>query len=218
MLLAALRLEGAPELPLAALARDGFVGDVAACEAALLVAARSSRPDVVLVSAPSGAAAEAARRLSPPLSKDHLPLVMVVSGGGEVARALDADAADALDASRASEELSARLRSAARRRVQPGNPLVFGPLELDLGRRVALVDGVDARLTAKELRLLEVLAARQGGLASRDHIMNRLYGGADPPGHEVIDVLLCKMRKRLGPAGKLIKSLRGAGWRLEGGQ
>ena len=61
----------------------------------------------------------------------------------------------------------------------------------------------DARLdlTAKEFRIIEFLAMRKGAVFSKDAFLNHLYGGIDEPEPKIIDVFICKLRRKLADAG-----------------
>ncbi len=81
--------------------------------------------------------------------------------------------------------------------------------------RAALVDGVDARLTEKEFFLLEYLESRHEETASREEILAYLYG-ANQPDQKILDVFICKIRRKLRLLGApgAIETVWGRGYRF----
>lgn len=95
-------------------------------------------------------------------------------------------------------ELLARIQSIVRRAKGHCDSVIqIGKLGIDIGRRMAMVDGVPLHFTDKEYAILELLALRRGSVQSKDVVMNHLYGGAEEPGYKVIDVFVCKLRRKL---------------------
>jgi DNA-binding winged helix-turn-helix (wHTH) protein len=75
-----------------------------------------------------------------------------------------------------------------------------GKLVVNLDTRVATVDSRPLRLTAKEYGILELLSLRKGTTLSKEMFLNHLYGGMDEPELKIIDVFVCKLRKKLAQA------------------
>jgi len=72
-------------------------------------------------------------------------------------------------------------------------------------------------LTKKEFEVLELLALRQGMTISKEMLLNHLYGGMDEPGLKIIDVFLCKLRKKLAAFSggvEYIETVWGRGYML----
>src|SRR6202041_2761447 len=92
--------------------------------------------------------------------------------------------------------------------------LQVGPLVLNLDSRGVTVGGVALHLTGKEYAMLELLALRQGNLITKEMFLNHLYGGMDEPEMKIIDVFICKLRKKLVQAGadNLIGTVWGRGY------
>jgi two-component system cell cycle response regulator CtrA len=112
-------------------------------------------------------------------------------------------------------ELLARMQAIVRRCKGFSQPtLRVGPLELNLDSRVVLVAGKEVRLTGKEYGILELLVLRKGMVLTKDAFMNHLYGGMDEPELKIIDVFVCKLRKKLmeAGAGDLIDTVWGRGY------
>ena len=74
-------------------------------------------------------------------------------------------------------------------------------LILDLSRNSAKIGDTRLDLTAKEFRIIEFLASRKGAVLSEDAFMNHLHGGIDEPEPKIIDVLMCKLCRKLSNAG-----------------
>lgn len=94
--------------------------------------------------------------------------------------------------------------------------LQSGPLSLDLHRREVNVGGRPLHLTNKEYAILELLMLRKGMALSKEAFLNHLYGGIDEPEGKIIDVFVCKLRKKLALAGAegLIGTIWGRGYKL----
>ncbi|MCS6853939.1 MAG: response regulator transcription factor [Elioraea sp.] len=115
------------------------------------------------------------------------------------------------------EELLARLRAIVRRSKGFAEPtLRVGPIELRLGAREVLVNGKPVHLTGKEFAILELLMLRRGMVLSKEAFLNHLYGGMDEPEIKIIDVFVCKLRKKLAEATgeQLIGTVWGRGYVL----
>ena len=92
-----------------------------------------------------------------------------------------------------------------------------GDLVVDLNTRVVLVDDKPVHLTGKEYAILELLSLRKGTTLTKEMFLNHLYGGMDEPELKIIDVFICKLRKKLANAssGKnFIETVWGRGYVL----
>ena len=67
-------------------------------------------------------------------------------------------------------------------------------------RRVVTAEGQVLHLTAKEYGILELLSLRKGTTLTKEMFLNHLYGGMDEPELKIIDVFVCKLRKKLSQA------------------
>ena len=115
------------------------------------------------------------------------------------------------------EELLARLRAIVRRaKGFAESTLRVGPIELRLGAREVFVNGRPVHLTGKEFSILELLMLRRGTVLSKEAFLNHLYGGIDEPEIKIIDVFVCKLRKKLAEAtgAQLIGTVWGRGYVL----
>lgn len=95
-------------------------------------------------------------------------------------------------------ELIARVNAIVRRAKGHADPIVrTGLLEVNLNTKVVTVNGKVVHLTGKEYALLELLSLRKGITLNKEQFLNHLYGGMDEPEMKIIDVFMCKMRKKL---------------------
>lgn len=118
------------------------------------------------------------------------------------------------------QELVARINALVRRSKGHAQSVIrVGALSIELGNRVVQVRGQPVRLTGKEYGMLELLALRKGATVSKEMILNHLYGGLDEePEQKIIDVYICKIRKKLGDADQgrnYIETVWGRGYRLQ---
>ncbi|HEX2943384.1 MAG TPA: response regulator transcription factor [Rhodopila sp.] len=145
---------------------------------------------------------EVVRRLR--ISRNDTP-VMVLSGLTMTqarVRALSLGADDFVTKPFDKAELLARIQAIIRRSKGFSQSTVrIGRLELNLDRREAIVDDREVHLTGKEYAILELLVLRKGMVLTKEAFLNHLYGGMDEPEVKIIDVFVCKLRKKLAKAG-----------------
>ena len=116
------------------------------------------------------------------------------------------------------DELVARVHAILRRSAEDEEEVVHcGDLAVRLDAKRAEIAGKPLSLTAKEYGILELMAIRQGNVLTKEMILNALYGGMDEPEIKIIDVFICKLRKKLAEAsgGKdYIETTWGRGYAL----
>lgn len=115
------------------------------------------------------------------------------------------------------DELLARVQALMRRAHGFAEPRIkVGPLELDLSSRMISIDGNFLHLTSKEYAIMELLIVRRGAILTKDTFLNHLYGGIDEPEMKIIDVFICKLRRKLQRfgAGHMITTVWGRGYIL----
>ncbi|HEX6899816.1 MAG TPA: response regulator transcription factor [Thermoanaerobaculia bacterium] len=116
------------------------------------------------------------------------------------------------------EELCARVRALIRRRYETKSPSIhLGEVEIDTARQSVLVQGEPVALTPTEYALLELLALRRGRVVTREQILAQLYESEDEVASNVVEVLVCSLRKKIQPAGTppVIVTRRGRGYLIE---
>ena len=116
------------------------------------------------------------------------------------------------------DELVARINAVTRRsKGHVQSVIQTGDLILNLDAKTARVNGASVQLTCKEYQMLELLSLRKGMNLTKEMFLTHLYGGMDEPGLKIIDVFICKLRKKLANAsgGKnYIETLWGRGYVL----
>ncbi len=144
--------------------------------------------------------------------------VMVLSGLARPearVKALGMGADDVMSKPFDRAELLARIQAVVRRSKGFSQPtLRLGPVQLNLDSRDVLVHGQPVHLTGKEYAILELLVLRKGMVLTKEAFLNHLYGGMDEPEMKIIDVFVCKLRKKLAlaGAGNVIGTVWGRGY------
>ena len=114
------------------------------------------------------------------------------------------------------DELVARIHAIVRRSKGHAQSVVqSGDLVVNLDTKMTEVNGARVYLTGKEYEMLELLSLRKGMTISKEMFLNHLYGGMDEPELKIIDVFMCKLRKKLANAsgGKnFIETVWGRGY------
>jgi two-component system, cell cycle response regulator CtrA len=160
---------------------------------------------------------EVLRRLR--LSKVRTP-VLILSGLGGVddrIKALGYGADDFLTKPFDKRELIARIRAIVRRsKGHDRSAIEIGDLTVDLEQKTVEVDRQRIPLTAKEFGILELMALRKGTVVTKEAFLNHLYGGMDEPEPKIVDVFICKLRKKLQDAtGKnYVQTIWGRGYKV----
>ncbi|MEQ8604446.1 MAG: response regulator transcription factor [Marivibrio sp.] len=116
-------------------------------------------------------------------------------------------------------ELIARIQAIVRRaRGHSQSKIEVGRLSVNLESRTVEVDARPVHLTGKEYGILELLALRKGTTLTKEMFLNHLYGGMDEPEAKIIDVFVCKLRKKLASAAdgaNFIETVWGRGYVLQ---
>ncbi len=116
------------------------------------------------------------------------------------------------------DELCARIQSLARRRYEAKNPeIALGPLVLNSAARTVSRGGAAVPLTAAEFGLLAHLALNRGRVLSKEQLIDALHDSDSCPGPNVIEVLICTLRKKIDPEGaeSIVRTRRGLGYCIE---
>ena len=99
------------------------------------------------------------------------------------------------------EELVARIHAIIRRSQGHAQSVIrTGKICVNLDAKTVEVDGRTVHLTGKEYQMLELLSLRKGTTLTKEMFLNHLYGGMDEPELKIIDVFICKLRKKLSEA------------------
>ncbi|WP_323036305.1 response regulator transcription factor CtrA [Pararhodobacter sp.] len=99
------------------------------------------------------------------------------------------------------DELVARIHAIIRRSQGHAQSVInTGLISVNLDAKTVDVDGGAVHLTGKEYQMLELLSLRKGTTLTKEMFLNHLYGGMDEPELKIIDVFICKLRKKLAEA------------------
>jgi two-component system, cell cycle response regulator CtrA len=116
------------------------------------------------------------------------------------------------------EELIARIHAIVRRSKGHSQSVInTGTISVNLDAKTVTAAGRPVHLTGKEYQMLELLSLRKGTTLTKEMFLNHLYGGMDEPELKIIDVFICKLRKKLNTAtsgGNYIDTVWGRGYVL----
>jgi two-component system cell cycle response regulator CtrA len=99
------------------------------------------------------------------------------------------------------EELVARINAIVRRSKGHAQSIIeTGKVKVNLDAKTVEVERKPVHLTGKEYQMLELLSLRKGTTLTKEMFLNHLYGGMDEPELKIIDVFICKLRKKLSVA------------------
>ena len=204
------------------LGRFNFDVTTAAHPEAGLRALKSSDPDIVIldVMLPEMDGFAVCRRIR---ESSRVPIIMLTARGEVTDRivVLELGADDYLSKPFEPRELVARIQAVLRRGVAATDEVLkAGPLEVNWTTRSARLDGRELDLTSAELELLGLLMRNRGRVLSRDRIMDETRGVDWDAYDRSIDVLVSRLRQKLGDDAKrprFIRTIRGSGYRFIGG-
>ncbi|MGC8528312.1 response regulator transcription factor [Acidiphilium sp.] len=132
-------------------------------------------------------------------------------------RILEAGVDDLIVSAISHEEIFLRVQNQVRRsRGFQSSSLAVGNVEINMNAKKIFVSQTEIGLTKKEYQIVEILALRKGCVLSKEAILDHLYGGLDEPNPKIIDVFICKIRKKLLAAGAddLIQTNWGRGYMI----
>ena len=200
---------------------EGHLADLAEPFGELAEIAQHHGPYDVVLLAVVGCRAQA----MPPLREIRrrglrLPVLILAAHLDEQAErdALHAGADDVLARGVPMPLLVARLQALVRRALGHSSALLScGNILLDQGRQEVSVDGRPVRITRREFEVLEMLMLRRGVLLTKEHFMHRFYGAEDGPDQRILDVFICKLRRKLAAEGgaEIVRTVWGRGYVLD---
>jgi two-component system cell cycle response regulator CtrA len=154
------------------------------------------------------------------VSKVRTPILILsgIAGIEDKVKGLGFGADDYMTKPFHKDELVARIHAIVRRSQGHAQSVVHtGDLIVNLDAKTVEVNGTRVHLTGKEYQMLEFLSLRKGMTLTKEMFLNHLYGGMDEPEIKIIDVFMCKLRKKLAGAsnGKdYIETVWGRGYML----
>ncbi len=138
-------------------------------------------------------------------SKINTP-VMILSGTSEIdtkVKTFGGGADDYMTKPFHKDELVARIHAVVRRSKGHAQSVIkTGDILVNLDAKTVEVNGSRVHLTGKEYQMLELLSLRKGTTLTKEMFLNHLYGGMDEPELKIIDVFICKLRKKLAASAQ----------------
>jgi two-component system cell cycle response regulator CtrA len=130
--------------------------------------------------------------------------ILILSGNADIdnkVRGLGSGADDYMTKPFHKEEMIARIHAVVRRSKGHSQSIIkTGDIAVNLDAKTVEVNTQRVHLTGKEYQMLELLSLRKGTTLTKEMFLNHLYGGMDEPELKIIDVFICKLRKKLSAA------------------
>ena len=205
------------------LSREGYQVSCASSGEEALRLVQSEIPDLIVLDLmlPGIDGLEVARRLKNDPNTKHIPIVMLTAKGEEadIVAGLELGADDYVTKPFSPRILVARVRAVLRRKVQEApketSVIRIHDLVIDPRRHEVLVNGEPVQLTFTEFGILNYMARRPGWVFTRYQIVDAVRGEDYPVTDRSVDVQIVGLRKKLGPAGKYVETVRGVGYRFK---
>lgn len=187
-----------------------------------LALAREELPDLILLDLmlPGMMGTEVCTALRREQKTAHIPVLMLTARGEEIDRVVgfEVGADDYIVKPFSMRELMLRVKASLRRNSREPEPvsmLQVGPLVIDLERHQVVADGQPVELTSTEFKLLQYLSERVGRVLGRELLLQQVWGYNYVGDTRTVDTHVTRLRGKLGPAGDMIKTVRGFGYKLE---
>jgi two-component system phosphate regulon response regulator PhoB len=205
------------------LTRDGYNVICASTGEEGLNTAKSKLPDLVILDLmlPGMDGLDVARGLKNDKNTKDIPIVMLSAKGEEadIVTGLELGADDYIPKPFSPRILSARIKAVLRRRAKPAGAekeiLEIHNIKIHTGRHEVMVNDEPVQLTFTEFGILEFLIKRPGWVFTRTQIVDAVKGDDYFVTDRSVDVQIVGLRKKLGPAGKYIETVRGVGYRFK---
>lgn len=203
-----------------ALATEGIICDTAALGQEGLEIGQLYDYDIIILDMmlPDIDGFEVLRRFRAGRVKTPILILSGLSGSEQKIRGLGIGADDYVTKPFNRGELIARIQAVVRRSKGHSESIIrTGALTLNIDERTVELNGKPLHLTSKEYGILELLSLRKGTALTKEMFLNHLYGGIDEPELKIIDVFICKLRKKLADANgghNYIETLWGRGYML----
>lgn len=205
------------------LKNSGFMVKVFEDTTFLLSNMREKKPDMLILDLmlPFTDGLEICKQLRSDGELRSVPIIMLTAKGEETDRilGLELGADDYITKPFSPRELVARVKAVFRRVDNPDSDEEI----LKIGSNIIIntkqfnvrIDNQMIELTSTEVKILKLLASRKSWVFSREMILNHLWGNEKIVIDRTVDVHINHLRKKLGEAGKLIKNVRGIGYKID---
>ena len=206
------------------LAKAGYRVSTASNGTEAIRAAADQRPDVIVLDLMlpglSGLDVLQALRKQPETREVGVILLTARREEADRIRGLSLGADDYLTKPFSPHELTLRVAAILRRLAAPsvaaGSQLVAGPITIDRSAHRVLIDGKELVLTATEYKLLVTLLERRGRVQTRPQLLETVWEAQPDIQTRTVDMHVQRLRTKLGPAGDMIETVRGFGYRFRG--
>lgn len=212
--------ESIRELEVYALRSSGFEAMGFADGESFGKALERRKPDLVLldIMMPGSDGMEILRGLRKDSATKDIPVIMATAKEAEYEKveALDSGADDYLAKPFGMMEMVSRVRAVLRRcrPAEDAGELRFGAIVLSLRNHTVLADGRNVDLTLKEFSLLRKLMEKPGAVCAREMLFTSIWGQDWYGETRTLDAHIHSLRRKLGPSGDSIETVRGLGYRL----
>jgi two-component system phosphate regulon response regulator PhoB len=206
------------------LRQAGYETTQASTGAEALARARSQRPELVILdlNLPDVSGTDVCRLLRAEPETRAIPILMLTARGSESDRilGLELGADDYVCKPFSVREVVLRVEALLRRRSEggpgerPARVLKAGSIELDCDAYKTRVGGEELALTLQEFRLLAYLIEGKGRVRTRDELLADVWNASPELETRTVDTHVKRLRDKLGPAGELIETVRGLGYRM----
>ena len=195
------------------IASDGIQG---------LEMARQHNPDLILLDLmlPGMLGTELCKLLKKAENTAQIPVIMLTAKGEEIDKVVgfEVGADDYVVKPFSIRELILRVKAVLRRfavETESDAIINIGTVTIDTSRHVVAVDGEEITFTSTEFKLLHTLVKRWGRVQSRDVLLRDVWGYNYVGDTRTVDTHITRLRTKMGPAGDMIKTVRGFGYKLE---
>ncbi len=182
------------------------------------------QPDLILLDLmlPGADGLEVCKRLKADAATARIPIIMLTAlcEEADIVTGLELGADDYITKPFSPRVLLARVKAALRRirAAQPASAnedqINIHEITIDIGRHKVAVGGENITLTFTEFKVLQLLSSQPGRVFTRYQIVDAVHGEDYPVTDRSVDVQIVGLRKKLGPAGKYIETVRGIGYRF----
>ncbi len=203
------------------LKRHNFFPQAHSNATSLLKELQHNHPNLIVldVMLPDADGIQLCQQLKTDPKTSSIPIILLTARAGESDKilGLELGADDYITKPFSPRELIARIKAVLRRSSTKKTSVIqlTNKLVINTNTYQATVDGIDIGLTTTEFRILLLLAQYPGWVMSRKQILEHIWQGEKIVTERTVDVHIKHLREKLGPEGKIIKNVRGIGYKIE---